>query len=477
MLFNSWEFLVFFAVVLAVYYNLRLRAQNWFLLLASYFFYSWWDWRFSSLLIISTAMDYLCAQQIQRSRRVKRRKLFLAISMTGNLGMLCTFKYFNFFIDSLANTIEFFGMTAHLPTLQVILPVGISFYTFQTMAYVIDVYRKNVKAIDDSVVFALYVSYFPQLVAGPIERPGNLMGQFASPRIVTEKQLSSGIVLVLIGFVKKLAIADTIAPSVDGVFTALAAPDWAGHVSAASVALAIFLFTLQIYGDFSGYSDIARGVSRILGINLMRNFEQPYLSNNVADFWRRWHISLSTWLKDYLYIPLGGNRGGLFGTCRNLFLTMTIAGLWHGANWTFVVWGALHGAFLVGHRVLHSFKSIETTLARMFRFRLVAIVPTFVLVSFTWLFFRAQNMEVASRAIQAMLNGGTLFVSTWDLTRAGYFTLLVLLLDIPQFLTKKHSFVVDMPPIRRGIALGAMAILLLLFHPGKSDIPFLYFQF
>ncbi len=302
MLFNSWEFAVFFASVLLIYRRLGTRHQNVLLLVASYVFYGWWDWRFLSLIWISTIVDYLVALRLGRSETTRRRAL-LMISVVTNLGLLAFFKYFNFFIDSAAVLIESIGLSANLPTLRVILPVGISFYTFQTLGYTIDVYRGKAPPERDPVVFATYVAYFPQLVAGPIERAAHLLPQIRQPRRADNEQLASGALLILIGLTRKVAIADPLASIVDGAFANPAI--W----GSADLLLAVAAFALQIYCDFAGYTDIARGTSRMLGIELMENFNHPYFAADITTFWRRWHISLSTWLRDYLYIPLGGNRG------------------------------------------------------------------------------------------------------------------------------------------------------------------------
>lgn len=344
MLFNTLEFAIFFAIVCGLYFFLKRRAQNAMLLAASYIFYGWWDWRFLSLLIVSTIMDYTTSYHMEGASQRKRRVLLL-ISMTGNLGMLGFFKYCDFFITSAARALDVLGVPHSVHTLGILLPVGISFYTFQTMSYVIDVYRGHLKPCRSLLDFSLFVTYFPQLVAGPIERATHLLPEIQKDRRVTWPMVRSGAVLVLIGLVRKLAIADFVAPTVVKVFD-----DPAGHGWQA-LAAGVLLFALQLYGDFAGYSDIARGTSRILGIELMVNFNQPYFSTDITDYWRRWHISLSTWLRDYLYIPLGGSRGSRLFHYRNLMLTMVLGGLWHGAAWTYVAWGTIHGLALVVHKM------------------------------------------------------------------------------------------------------------------------------
>jgi len=345
MLFNSISFFFFVPIVLL---GVRLlpgtQRQRW-LLLASYFFYGSWDWRFLALILFTTAVDYWIAHRIHRSDDPDERRRALLVSVCVNLGVLGFFKYFNFFIDSAAALLEAAGLHASLPALQIILPVGISFYTFQSMSYVIDVYRRDTVPAQTFVLYALYVSYFPQLVAGPISRVGDLMPQLAAPSRVTADRVNFGLCLILIGLAKKVLIADMLAPEVDRIF---ADPE---SQSSGMLLRGAYFFAFQIYCDFSAYSDIARGVSEFFGVRLMINFEQPYLSRSITEFWRRWHISLSSWLRDYLYIPLGGNRLGAAKTYRNLMLTMLIGGLWHGAAWTFVAWGAWHGALLALERL------------------------------------------------------------------------------------------------------------------------------
>lgn len=345
MLFNSWEFAAFFVVVLTLYYALAHRWQNVLLLLASYAFYGAWDWRFLALLWTSTVVDFIAAHKLDRAETKRARRGWLGVSLATNLGILGFFKYFNFFLDSAVDGLDAIGVRADVAVLQVVLPVGISFYTFQTLAYTIDVYRGEQKPTRNWVAFALYVAYFPQLVAGPIERAKRLLPQLESPRRVTNDDLSAGAQLLLWGYVKKVVIGDSLARYVDTIYNA------PGDFDRMTLWLGMYAFTIQLYCDFSGYSDIARGTSRLVGVKLMENFRQPFLTPNITEFWRRWHVSLSTWLRDYVYIPLGGNRVSPVRQYVNLFLTFVLGGLWHGANWTFVIWGALHGAFLCIHRL------------------------------------------------------------------------------------------------------------------------------
>jgi alginate O-acetyltransferase complex protein AlgI len=340
-LFNSFEFAIFFSCVYGIYLLSNHRWQNRWLLLASYIFYGTWNWKFLGLIWTSTVIDYYCGKKIHETPSRNRRKAILLLSIGTNLGILAFFKYYNFFANSFESLMHIIGWRVDALTLQIVLPVGISFYTFQTMSYTIDIYRNKIEPTDRFLDFALFVTFFPQLVAGPIERAKNLLPQVSSDRVVTWEKLKEGVWLICWGLFKKVFIADNLAKIVDPVFSA------SNPISGAEALIAVYAFAFQIYGDFSGYSDIARGISKLLGFELMLNFRMPYFSKNIREFWSRWHISLSTWLKDYLYITMGGNRFGTLRTYRNLFLTMAIGGLWHGAAWTFVFWGMFHGLVLI----------------------------------------------------------------------------------------------------------------------------------
>ena len=342
MLFNSGIFLQFFAAFLLLYHlcRERLNARNALIVAASYFFYGWWDARFVTLLFLTSLVDYVAGRRVEDASTQGGRRLWLAVSVAANLGVLGFFKYCNFFAASFATLLGALGLRADPWTLNLILPVGISFYTFQSMSYTLDVYRRQIPATRDLLGFLAYVSFFPQLVAGPIERARHLLPQFATERVITATHLREGLWLILWGFFKKVVVADNLAPLVEMVYGGPIA-------SGPAIALGTLAFAFQIYGDFSGYSDIARGLARVLGFDLMVNFNHPYLAGSPREFWRRWHISLSTWLRDYLYISLGGNRRGPWRTRLNLMLTMLLGGLWHGAAWHFVWWGAWHGLGLV----------------------------------------------------------------------------------------------------------------------------------
>ncbi|MTI38279.1 MBOAT family protein, partial [Fulvivirga lutimaris] len=344
MIFNSFEFLLFLPFCFITYwfvFQRHLKAQNFFLLFVSYVFYGWWDWRFLSLIAFSSLVDFIAGQQIEKSKTKTRRRFFLWSSILTNLGFLGFFKYFNFFSESFTDLLQLIGFQANLWSLNVILPVGISFYTFQTMSYTIDLYRGHLKAEKDLVAFFAYVSFFPQLVAGPIERAVNLLPQFKISRKFTYKNGADGMRLIFWGLFKKVVIADNCAIFVDEVFLNYT------QASSSELILGSFFFAFQIYGDFSGYSDIAIGTAKLLGFNLMTNFKTPYFSRDMAEFWRRWHISLSTWFRDYVYIPLGGSRVNKKRAVINTFIIFIVSGFWHGANWTFIIWGALNALYFL----------------------------------------------------------------------------------------------------------------------------------
>ena len=470
MAFNSVQYLVFLAIVVGAYGLLRKRGQNTLLLLGSYVFYGAWDWRFLSLLWISTVTDFLVGRAMGRSNEIGERRRLLALSMAVNLGLLAAFKYFNFFADSAAALFDSVGLGADWPTLNVVLPVGISFYTFQTMSYTIDIYRRRIEPTNDPLAFAVFVAFFPQLVAGPIERARRLLPQFAVRRSLARgDDLASAFHLIGLGLFRKVVIADSVAPHVD---TAFQNADSAGWLT---LLVGLIGFALQIYGDFSGYSNIARGSARLLGIDLMINFNQPYLSRNITHFWRTWQISLSTWLRDYLYIPLGGNRGSNLATYRNLMLTMLLGGLWHGAAWTFVAWGALHGLFLALHRRFRSRTSGgENQLPRLRD--LPAVLATFAAVSLTWVFFRAATFTEAWDYLIGLITlrpGAVERTAAWIIVPALIVTIVI---DLAQRRGASHEALMTWPSLVRGLAYGAAAVTFIVFS-GDAPVPFLYFQF
>lgn len=405
MLFNSFEFLVFLIVVFGLYwfvFNKKIRHQNILLLLASYIFYGWWDYRFLSLIILSTLVDYLVGLQIHGTTKASLKKVLLGISMAFNIGLLAFFKYFNFFVDSWIQLLNSVGyQTQNTWSLNIILPVGISFYTFQTMSYTIDVYRNKLVPTKDFISFAAFVSFFPQLVAGPIERASNLLPQILGKRIFSYENGIQGLRLILWGLVKKVVIADVLALKVDDIFQNY--HDFGGGV----LWLGAVYFAIQIYCDFSGYSDIAIGVSKLFGIELMSNFKFPYFSRNVGEFWRRWHISLSTWFRDYLYIPLGGSREGKLKSLRNVFIIFLVSGLWHGANWTFVVWGGVHALLFVPSYIMGRNRTYTSDIVAENSWfptlkELGQILLTFFLVVLAWVFFRSASLASALEYISFM---------------------------------------------------------------------------
>ncbi len=409
MLFNSYEFALFFAALFAGYWLLARwpRAQNVLLLGAAYYFYSHFDLgggrtnaRFLWLLILSTVMDYACGLWVAREEDPRRRKAVVALSMALNIGLLGYFKYRNFFIESLHEGMVRAGLTIPLAHLELVLPIGISFYTFQSMSYVIDVYRREIPPTRNLVQFAAFVSFFPHLVAGPIMRPTTLLPQVAAPRRFDLRQFYEGAYLIFWGLLKKVVIADNLAVIVNALFGRWQTLD------GGSALLAVYAFAFQIYGDFSGYTDIARGVSKCLGFELSLNFNLPYFATSPRDFWSRWHISLSQWLRDYLYISLGGSRGGTLRTYRNLMLTMILGGLWHGASWTFVLWGVYHGLLLVVHRIAEPWLRRMEPADPVERacWKALRIVATFHLVCLGWLFFRAKSVEQAIGMLSAIVH-------------------------------------------------------------------------
>lgn len=472
MFFNSWEFAGFFAVVYALYLVLPFRPQSIMLLGASWVFYGCWDWRFLFLLLFSTVVDYWVGRSIENAEGQSRRRLVL-VSILVNLTFLGIFKYYNFFASSAVDLLGMIGVKANLPFLKVILPVGISFYTFQAMAYTIDVYRGQARACRDFITFALYVAYFPHLVAGPIQRTDDLLPQLLVPRRITYENIASGAVLVLIGLVRKVAIADLAAPWVDRAFNQ---PELQ---SSGVLLFGVVMFAVQIYGDFAGYTDIARGVSRMMGIELIENFRRPYFSSSVQEFWTRWHISLSRWLRCYLYIPLGGNRGPTWFVCRNLMLTMLLGGLWHGASWTFVIWGLIHGLALIVHRTWSNGRgrpeTPEPALRRWAKWFL-SWALTMLVVGVAWVFFRAASFQTACQLLVGIVRWHGGWPPVMDLLLAAYAVALLLLIDIPQAVTGEQEAVRRWPWYWQGCFYAVLMLSLAILRSMVSA-PFIYFQF
>ncbi|MEM6468409.1 MAG: MBOAT family protein [Planctomycetota bacterium] len=471
MSFSSFEFAVFFLVVFTVYVGTsrQLRAQNLVLLIASYVFYGWWDWRFLGLIALSSIVDFVAGQAIHRSSG-RQRALWLLFSLTTNLGLLGVFKYFDFFADSFANVLNTIGFRADAFTLGLVLPVGISFYTFQTLSYSIDIYRGKLKPVTSLLDFAVFVSFFPQLVAGPIERASAFLPQVRQPRTVTSSGLQAGLFLIVLGYLKKTVIADNLATIVDQVYgnhTDHGVPD---------LLIATIAFSLQIYGDFSGYSDIARGLSKTMGFELRENFRLPYFATNPSDFWRRWHISLSSWLRDYVYIPLGGNRGGAFATCRNLMLTMLIGGLWHGAAWNFILWGFFHGAILVIYRLFQGTgreQKTPTATSHLILFPRWLLMMTLTL--FGWMLFRAESLGQIQEF--CMSNDWSLSPRSkkWVLQCVLYSSPLLFLETVQQFSGNMLCFL-RWQPWALGLLIGSLLAFIFVFA-SRTSTEFIYFQF
>jgi D-alanyl-lipoteichoic acid acyltransferase DltB (MBOAT superfamily) len=476
MLFNSIDFAIFLPLVFFLYWILRkkLKAQNLFIAIVSYIFYGWWDWRFLLLILFSTVIDYFVAIAINNFKSQKYKKGFLLVSVIVNLGLLGFFKYCNFFLDNFVNAFSFFGQEISVNRLDIILPVGISFYTFQTLSYTIDVYRKKMKPTNDFISFAAFVSFFPQLVAGPIERATHLLPQFYTKRKFNFETAKDGLMLIVWGLFKKIVIADNAAQYVNDIFQNYS------DYSPSTLLLGGFYFAFQIYGDFSGYSDIAIGISKFFGFNLMRNFAYPYFSRDIAEFWRRWHISLSTWFRDYLYIPIGGSRGGTLMKIRNTFIIFVVSGFWHGANWTFVVWGTLNALYFLPLLLTNKNRKnigIVSNNDNIPNFRDVFnIFTTFFLVIIAWIFFRANNLFHAFDYLYRMLSFN-FSIDKLGIERFSFEMLpLILILILIEWFSRHKEH-----PLKNGTFIYAKAILLIFmimtFGSFSNMQEFIYFQF
>ena len=475
MLFNSLVFLAFFIVVYAAYLllNRHYKAQNRLLLVASYVFYGYWDWRFLSLIAISTVIDYGVGLILSRSESPRKRKWLLFLSVFANLGLLGFFKYFNFFADSFAGLLGMFGMDAGYVTLNIVLPVGISFYTFQTMSYTIDIYHRKIEPTRSFLDFALFVSFFPQLVAGPIERAVNLLPQVSHPRKIKKSQVNAGIFLILWGYFKKVVIADNMAVIAAQIFNGYT------NYQGLDILIGILAFTVQIYCDFSGYSDIARGLAKIMGFDLMVNFKLPYFALNPSDFWLRWHVSLSSWLRDYLYIPLGGNKGGTAATQRNLALTMLLGGLWHGAAWHFVIWGAFHGLILALYRVFDRHPEHEDPWSGKYSYAriLSKMLLMFILTLIGWVIFRASTIHQIWYMLTNVFYGWTWSPESLELGyRLLFFSLPLILIQIYQYQKKDLLAPVKFPALIK-YSLYTFFLLWIFIFGVREATEFIYFQF
>ncbi len=475
MLFNTIAFALFFPAVFVLYWFVCRRnflLQNYLLLAASYFFYACWDWRFLFLLLFSTGLDYFTGAQISRTRKQQHRKYWLAASVIINLGFLGVFKYYNFFAASFVSLLGSAGLHVEVSTLLVILPVGISFYTFHGLSYVFDIYNKKIVPCQTPVNYALFVSFFPLLVAGPIERATHLLPQIERPRQFSYENAVTGMRQILWGLVKKMVIADSCAGYVNQIFNA------ADSHSGSTLVVGAVLFAFQIYGDFSGYSDIALGTARLLGIELIQNFRYPYFAKNIADFWRRWHISLSTWFRDYLYIPIGGNRNGRLRTTRNILLIFIVSGFWHGASFTFLAWGLLHGIYFIVHGWFKNVP-ISKKVANIPAILIAAaqILFTFSLTTFAWIFFRSADITSAARYIKGICS--TSLFSVPSVLPLSVFGAIAVFVTI-EWIGRQHRFAIEKIGLRwpRLVRWSFYYVLIaaLLLAAGKGQ-QFIYFQF
>lgn len=456
MVFNSISFAIFCPIFFILYFSLshNLKLQNYLILVSSLFFYGFWDYRFVALLVLNTVMDYYFGLAIYQQQDARKKGRLMTAAVVMNLGILFFFKYFNFFIGSMGDLLNTLGIKYSIATLHILLPIGISFYTFHSLSYTIDIYYGKFKPTRDYVAYASFVCFFPQLVAGPISRARDMLPKFLVPRKINPELMKAGLCQMALGFFKKMAVADTIGSVVDTSFNNL-------HVvSDLQILISVILYAFQIYCDFSGYSDIALGLGKIFGIEFKVNFNRPYFAKNFSDFWQRWHISLSSWLRDYLYIPLGGNRNGEFNTYRNLFITMLLGGLWHGASWNFVVWGALHGTYLIVQRLV----KIKLPDA-------LGILLTFGLTTLTWIFFRSHSFSDSLYILNRIFHmRSTQLPYIFPVVKSFYLVGLLLFMDVFCF----NYF--DKVSLRR-FAISVFLVLNILLLGNFTSSTFIYFQF
>ena len=486
MLFNSFDFAIFFPIVFILYWfvvNRNLKLQNLFIVAASFVFYGWWDWRFLALLFSSCVINYFIGRLLSVQEKKSNRKLLLVSAVVYNIGLLIVFKYLNFFIAGFSSAFSFLGFPISGSSLNIVLPVGISFFTFQALGYVIEVYRKNVEPTKDFITFAAFVSFFPLILAGPIERATTLLPQFFTKRTFDYSKATDGLRQILWGLFKKIVIADNCAEYANMIF------DNAAGYSGSTLVLGALFYTVQIYADFSGYSDIAIGASRLLGFDIIRNFNNPYLSLNVADFWRRWHIALSSWLRDYLFSPLSIKlrSWGMTGIIFSLFVTFLLCGLWHGANYTFIVWGGLHGLAL-GWDVISARqrKKIRKKMNPVL-YNIISWLITFVFIIFTWIVFRATDILTATSYICRIFIDffhKTAFVETYNLIywNIGYsLFLLILFFSIIEFIGRNNKFAIEMIFIKKHFLVRwffySLLIVAICLFMNIENTPFIYFQF
>lgn len=466
MVFSDLSFLLFFPIVVILFFgNQQFKKSA--ILIISYLFYSFWNWKFIFLLIFSTLINFFLGKKISETKYSNFKKFYLTLSLLQNLGFLVFFKYCNFFIEEFSKIISLIGLQPSIHTLNIILPLGISFYTFQTMSYCIDIYNKKANPAKSILDFANYVAFFPQLVAGPIERASKLLPQMENFNGFTGKYLKEGLLLILIGYIRKVLIADNCINFVNMCFTS---PEKYSFIVLFTGAI---VFSIQIYFDFSGYSDIARGIAKLFGIDLMVNFRQPFFSENIREFWKRWHISLSTWLRDYVYIPLGGNRTG--NVYINTFITMTLCGLWHGAAWTYIIFGILHSFYIISYKICSNIVKIHIP-------KVINIVMNFIIISFIFIIFRAENLSNFMDYIINMTNLSNQMVLQCILILI-LAILAILILDFPAYKYEDETAIFTKIPKLLAISLEIICIILILteiivkFLISDSTPQFIYFQF
>jgi len=482
MLFNSLDFAFFLPIVFALYWLAKrnIKLQNTILLISSYYFYACWDWRFLSLILISSLVDFLVGIALSNQEHVVKRKVLLWTSISVNIGFLAFFKYYNFFVEEFVAVFSMFGREIQANSLNIILPIGISFYTFQTLSYSIDIYKRKLEPSRDFIAFSAFVSFFPQLVAGPIERASNLLPQFLRQRTFDYGNAVMGMQQILWGLFKKMVIADNCAELANMIFNNSA--DYSGS----TLLLGAIFFSFQIYGDFSGYSDIAIGTARLFGIKLMKNFDFPYFSRDIAEFWRRWHISLSSWFRDYVYIPLGGSRVKKAKNIRNVFIVFAVSGLWHGANWTFLIWGILNAIFFLLLLLLDTNRNHLDIVAKGKLFpsfkELIAILSTFGITVLAWVFFRAESLTHAISYLDSMFNLDLFSIPhIMDMPKVKISLVLLTLFVCIEWLGREGAFAIDvlekkLNGVQRIILYSFIVFLIGMYSP-TSENPFIYFQF
>lgn len=482
MLFNSLDFAFFLPIVFALYWLAKrnIKLQNTILLISSYYFYACWDWRFLSLILISSLVDFLVGIALSNQEHVVKRKVLLWTSISVNIGFLAFFKYYNFFVEEFVAVFSMFGREIQANSLNIILPIGISFYTFQTLSYSIDIYKRKLEPSRDFIAFSAFVSFFPQLVAGPVERASNLLPQFLRQRTFDYSNAVMGMQQILWGLFKKMVIADNCAELANMIFNNSA--DYSGS----TLLLGAIFFSFQIYGDFSGYSDIAIGTARLFGIKLMKNFDFPYFSRDIAEFWRRWHISLSSWFRDYVYIPLGGSRVKKAKNIRNVFIVFAVSGLWHGANWTFLIWGILNAIFFLPLLLLDTNRNHLDIVAKGKLFpsfkELIAILSTFGITVLAWVFFRAESLTHAISYLDSMFNLDLFSIPhIMDMPKVKISLVLLTLFVCIEWLGREGAFAIDVLEkkingVQRLILYSFIVFLIGMYSP-TSENPFIYFQF